>query len=98
MDRKFNVTTSELIGAANFMEKSHGDITTIYTQVTNQVQRLQDVWGGDASQAFQGWYQEWKSGYDQMMDALQKFHQATTKSAQVYADTEGAVQNAFNLR
>lgn len=72
-------------------ERVRGDVAAMHAQLQN----LQSVWSGSASNAFQGTLEEWRVVQRSVEDALDRLNLALGVSGRSYADTESAVMGMF---
>jgi len=89
------VTSDELHATSAQLKTAAEQIKATSEQARGQVLALQGTWAGTANSAFEQAFTSWKTGADQVDQALQRISELLNNAAQQYESTEGNITSSF---
>ena len=85
----FEVTTAELNAAQVYVSGVAGEIRSGLSTLASEVEELFGTgWQGTAATAFAAGWQDWRTGSDEVLDALSRMAQLLAITARTYDGTD----------
>ena len=96
MSGQSQVNRASMQTAAGQIEDAHGQIHSIQTTLSGQVNSLRAGWKGQASDAFYGAYTQFDGEFEKVKKGLDDIHQKLVGSQVEYTKTEEESRAASN--
>lgn len=88
------VQSEDLRSQSGAVKNGSAEVTDILGRLTAQIADLASRWEGGASQAFQSRWDEWKTGAQNVQQAMDDMGVFLEQAAHAYEETEANLQQA----
>ena len=95
MSGRLTVTSSELRTTAGDMRTTAGNVAAELNRLMARVRELTGSWTGQASTAFNGYYEQFNSNWSQCREALEGVARMLDSAAQAYDEAESGIAGQF---
>jgi WXG100 family type VII secretion target len=89
-----DVESTELRQQAQSVRSGASEVNDIVGRLTGQVQELSGRWRGSASESFQGLWDEWQRGAQQLREAMQGIGDFLERAAETYEQAEDSIKSS----